>query len=168
MRLMQTTIHSFCTADVITLRLPPAQYIELTQISPNRPEHECPHQGFHLALHNFGNSHKSNHMDQGNINRHRPIDRSRAVVVLYHRGNVFDHLNREIHGDIMKMLLRNMIKDSSMGTPITTVNKRIMVPTARASSKATRSRCVVLAGMRAPLNHVTKKGWCSYPPGTRH
>lgn len=92
----------------------PAQYIELSQISPNRPEHECPHQGFHLALHNFGNSHKSNHMDQGNINRHGPIDRSRAVVVLYQRGNVFDHLNREIHGDIMKMLLRNMIKDSFM------------------------------------------------------
>lgn len=77
----------------------PAVYIELTQISPNRPEHECPHQGFHLAMHNFGNSHKSNHMDQGDINRHGPIDCTRAVVVLYHRGNVFDHLNREIHID---------------------------------------------------------------------
>ncbi len=121
----------------------PAQYIELSQISPNRPEHECPHQGFHLALHNFGNSHKSNHMDQGNINRHGPIDRSRAVVVLYQRGNVFDHLNREIHGDIMKMLLRNMIKDSSMGTPITTVNKRIMVPHRESVQQSQRrSRCV--------------------------
>ena len=141
----------------------PAQYIELSQISPNRPEHECPHQGFHLALHNFGNSHKSNHMDQGNINRHGPIDRSRAVVVLYQRGNVFDHLNREIHGDIMKMLLRNMIKDSSMGTPITTVNKRIMVPPLRERpAKPTKeSLCLCWPGC---TNHVTKKGWCSYSP----
>lgn len=61
-----------------------------------------------------------------------------------------------------------MIKDSSMGgTPITTVNKRIMVPTARASNNYLKGVVVfVLAGMRAPsTNHVTKKGWCSYYPG---
>lgn len=115
-------------------------------------------------------------MDQGDINRHGPIDRTRAVMVLYHRGNVFDHLNREIHGDnIMKMLLRNMIKDSSMGTPITTVNKRIMVPPLRERPASQQGVVVfvLLAGMRAQTTSqrrcgvVTTRGGINLPGGSK-
>jgi len=69
----------------------------MTIVSPNRPQQKCPHQSLLTAFHNLGKSYNTDHMYQGNIDSHGPIDSAGLIMVSNDRWNFGEHFDGEIH-----------------------------------------------------------------------
>ena len=66
--------------------------------APDRPQQEGPQQRRRHALGHLRRADHPDHVDQGDVDAHGPVDRALPIVMPDHRRDLRHHLPRQIHG----------------------------------------------------------------------
>ena len=66
--------------------------------APDRPQQEGPQQRRWHALGHLRRADHPDHVDQGDVDAHGPVDRALPIVMPDHRRDLRHHLPRQIHG----------------------------------------------------------------------